>query len=190
MSKNKTRKIRRYDTMPSPESPYESNNGMMTYIWGPATWHLLHCISFNYPVHPTPEDKKHYSAFVRNLQHVLPCGKCRKNLVKNFKKLPLEEKDMVSRESFSKYIFNLHEVINTMLGKKSGLTYEEVRDTYEQFRARCAPSPSHRKGKMIAGKPGNRTRREKGCTVPYSGKPKKCILKIVPRTMKCASFQT
>jgi hypothetical protein len=187
MSKNKTRKIHRLPTE-KPESPYESNNGMMTYIWGPATWHLLHCISFNYPVHPTPEDKKHYSAFVRNLQHVLPCGKCRKNLVKNFKKLPLEEKDMVSRESFSKYIFNLHEVINTMLGKKSGLTYEEVRDTYEQFRARCAPS--HRKGKMIAGKPGNRTRREKGCTVPYSGKPKKCILKIVPRTMKCASFQT
>ena len=37
---------------------YDSNNGMMTSIWGPPTWHMLHCISFNYPVSPSDLQKK------------------------------------------------------------------------------------------------------------------------------------
>ena len=44
---------------------------------------------------------------------------------------------MQSRETFSKYIFELHELINRMLQKKSGLTYEQVRERYEHFRSRC-----------------------------------------------------
>ena len=98
---------------------FKSNDGMLTSVWGPSTWHLLHTMSFNYPVEPSCEDKRHYRDFVCNLQYVLPCGKCRKNLRKNFKKLPLMWKHMDSRQTFSKYIYNLHEVINTMLKKKS-----------------------------------------------------------------------
>ena len=37
---------------------YNSNNGMLTNVWGPSMWHSLHCISFNYPVNPTCEEKK------------------------------------------------------------------------------------------------------------------------------------
>jgi hypothetical protein len=47
---------------------------------------------------------------------------------------------MKSRETFSRYIYDLHEVINTMLGKKSGLTYYMVRERYEHFRSRCTKS--------------------------------------------------
>ena len=32
-------------------------------------------------------------------------------------------------------VYKLHEEINTMIGKKSGLSYEDVRDRYEIFRA-------------------------------------------------------
>ena len=63
------------------------------------------------------------------LSSVVSCGKCRKNFTKNLKKLPLRTNDMESRESFSKYVYNLHEVVNTMLQKKSGLSYEIVRET-------------------------------------------------------------
>ena len=45
---------------------------------------------------------------------------------------------MRSRATFSKYIYRLHELINRMLKKKSGLTYAVVKDRYENFRARCA----------------------------------------------------
>jgi hypothetical protein len=73
---------------------------------------------------------------------VLPCGKCRANLKENFKKLPIRMADMKNRETFSKYLFNLHELINTMLNKKSNLSYEEVSNTYEKFRSRCFKEPS------------------------------------------------
>ena len=117
---------------------YNSNDGMLTSVWGPGMWHYLHSMSFNYPINPNHDDKIHYRQFILSLQHVLPCGKCRKNLKNNFKVLPLLMKDMKNRDSFSRYVYDLHEVINRMLGKESGLTFEQVRERYEHFRARCA----------------------------------------------------
>lgn len=157
---------------------YDSNNGMMTSIWGPPTWHMLHCISFNYPVNPSDIQKNQYMDYIKSLKNILPCGKCRKNLIKNFKRLPLEDRHMASRETFSRYIFDLHEIINEMLGKKSGLAYDIVRDRYEHFRARCAPTST--KSSTIL--------EEKGCVVPYYGKKQKCVLRIVPHTKKCKTF--
>lgn len=139
-----------------------SNNGMMTAIWGPSTWHLLHSISFNYPVTPCVKDKVHYRNFILSLQNVLPCGKCRDNLYKNFKLLPLKKEYMESRDLFSKYIYDLHELVNTMLCKKSGLTYEDVRSTFENYRAKCIKKSN-----------------EIGCIVPLHGTKQKCIIQIV-----------
>ena len=161
-------------------SDYDSNDGMLTNIWGNSLWHVLHCMSFNYPINPTEDDKKKYLDFIKSLKNILPCGKCRKNLIKNFQKLPITMKDMLNRETFSKYIFNLHEVINTMLDKKSGLTYEKVRDTYEHFRARCQ--------KKIIKKKEFTKKDEKGCIVPFYGKKTKCVLRIIPQDTKCKSF--
>ena len=179
-SYNKTRKVQSCHTCQPAftQEDYDSNNGMMTSIWGPAAWHFIHSISFNYPVHPTPEQKKEYMNFILSLRYILPCGKCRKNLAKNFKKLPLTMKQMESRATFSKYVYNLHKVINTMLNKKTNVTYEEVRDIYEHFRARC----------MDANKT-QKTGQEKGCVIPYYGKKQKCILSIVPQTNKCKTFR-
>ena len=59
---------------------YNSNDGMLTTVWGPSAWHFLHTMSFNYPVCPKETDKIHYREFILNLKNVLPCGKCRKNL--------------------------------------------------------------------------------------------------------------
>ena len=39
---------------------YNSGDGMLTAVWGPSLWHSLHTMSFNYPVKPTAQDKKHY----------------------------------------------------------------------------------------------------------------------------------
>ena len=158
---------------------YYSNDGMLTTVWGPSTWHLLHTISFNYPINPTCEDKRNYRDFVIHLQNVLPCGKCRENLKTNFKKLPLTMSNMENRYAFSMYIYKLHERINKMLGKKSGLSYSDVRERYEHFRARCT--------KPIEEKIHIKT--EKGCTEPLYGEKAKCILKIVPEKMKCETFE-
>ena len=116
---------------------YSSGDGMLTSIWGPSLWHYLHVMSFNYPVNPTNIQKQKYKQLLLNFQYTLPCKYCRINLTNNFKKFPLKPEIFENRNNFSRYIFNLHEQINKMLGKVSGLTYCEVRDNYENFRSRC-----------------------------------------------------
>lgn len=165
---------------------------MLTSVWGPAIWHFLHTISFNYPVEPTPENKKQYRDFVLSLVHVLPCRYCRENLGKNFEKAPLLEEYMESRASFSKYIYDLHEVVNTMLGKKSGLSYDDVRERYEHFRARCKSKTAHSGGGGGVGRRRTRRKRrhELGCTEPIVKQKKlRCVLKIIPKNTKCPTFQ-
>lgn len=154
---------------------FHSKNGMLTTVWGPMLWSFLHCISFNYPVCPTQTQKKEYYNFLCSLKNILPCGKCRDNLKNNFKKLPLKMSHMHSRDTFSKYVYDLHEMVNTMLCKKSGLTYDNVRDIYENFRARCVDK--------------TKQKNEKGCVNPLFGKKTKCVIKIVPQTTKCKTFQ-
>lgn len=163
---------------------YGSGDGFLTTVWGGPMWLALHTMSFNYPVAPTAEDKRKYRNFILSLQNVLPCKYCRINLKNNFKKLPLTMEAMESRETFSRYVYRLHELVNTMLGKKSGLTYEMVRDRFEHFRARC--------GGAARGGAARRTRKKKiesGCTDPLHGRKLKCVLKITPREKKCETFQ-
>jgi len=166
---------------------YQSNDGMLTSVWGPSAWHFLHTMSFNYPIHPTYYDKRNYRNHILNLQNVLPCGKCRINLKKNFAKLPLCLKDMRNRTTFSKYVYKLHELINEMLGKKSGLSYDDVRERYEHFRSRCSLSSKDQEEwdrLAISGK-----KIEDGCTEPIYGEKSKCVLQIVPQSTKCDTFQ-
>ena len=97
-----------------------SGDGMLTPVWGPSLWHFLHTMSFNYPVKPSKEDKKHYRDYVISLQYILPCRFCRENLTKNFKLFPITDEVMKSRDSFSRYMYVLHEMVKKMLGKKMG----------------------------------------------------------------------
>ena len=156
---------------------YNANDGFLTTTWGPPLWHYLHTMSFNYPTHPTPEDKIHYLNFILQLEYVLPCKYCRINLKKNFIQLPLTMKNMKNRESFSRYIYELHELVNKMLNKESGLTYKDVRDRYENFRSRCFKN-------IIKA-----AEKEKGCTESLYGKKSKCIIKIVPQEDTQNTFQ-
>lgn len=93
--------------------------------------------------------------------------------------LPLLERHLANRAAFSRYIYDLHETVNTMLGKKSGLSYEDVRDRYENFRARCNKGEKKPKKKEHGG-----------CTEPkYKGTAAKCVLRIVPNESKESTFQ-
>ncbi|MDA7463952.1 Erv1/Alr family FAD-linked sulfhydryl oxidase [Candidatus Poseidonia alphae] len=164
---------------------FNAPDGFLTSVWGPALWHSLHTISFNYPVNPTTENKKHYRDFMLNLVNILPCKYCRENLKNNYKQFPLTMECMKNRNSFSRYVFKLHETVNKMLGKKSGLTYCDIRERYEHFRARC----TEEKPKMFKFKKTRKNKKEKGCTEPLYGKKAKCIIKIVPNDSKCKTFQ-
>lgn len=175
-SHNKTKKNRVFS-----KKDYNAGDGMVTSIWGPPMWHYLHTMSFNYPVNPTCEDKNHYRDFIFSLQYVLPCKHCRMNLKTNLKQLPLKMADMQNRETFSRYIYELHELVNRMLHKKSNLTYCEVRERYEHFRSRCTDEkPKLFKFKKISTK----RKKELGCTEPLYGTKSKCVINIVPQKEK------
>ena len=188
--KSKTKKV--YS-----KSDFSSGDGMLTTVWGPSIWHFLHTMSFNYPVKPTNDDKKHYREFIKSLQYILPCGHCRKNLKNNFKSFPLKPCHLENRANFSRYIYGLHETINKMLGKKSGLKYCDVRERYEHFRSRCTEEKpklwdfekekEERMKKL--GKTKAKKEKEKGCTEPLYGEKSKCVIKIVPQNEKCKTFE-
>lgn len=188
---NKTRKSRNTHNKTKKKyvfnkNDYNAGDGMQVSIWGPAAWHFIHTMSFNYPVNPTLENKKHYKDFIYNLRNVLPCKYCRINLTNNLKKKPLLMCHMKSRATFSRYVYELHELVNKMLGKKSHLTYCDVRERYEHFRSRC----TEEKPKIFTFKRSQtKKKKEKGCTEPLYGKKSKCIINIVPQEDKSATFQ-
>tara|TARA_A100001015_G_C14934910_1_gene690019 strand:+ start:912 stop:1439 length:528 start_codon:yes stop_codon:yes gene_type:complete len=147
---------------------YNSPDGMLTSIWGPPMWHALHTISFNYPINPIKDDKTTYYNYFKSLQGVLPCKYCRDNLKDNYKKLSLNKSVFKNRDTLSRFVYNLHEMVNKRLGKISNLTYTQVRDRYENFRARCIDNKN--------------SKLEKGCTNSLYGIKGKCVMDIVPKS--------
>ena len=172
------------------KNDYSSDDGMLTSVWGPNMWHVLHTISFNYPVKPTNEDKKNYRDFIKSLQHVLPCRYCRDNLKKNIKTLHFNKSVMKNRDTFSRWIYKLHNHVNKMLGKKNTISFNEIRDRYEHFRSRCLTQSKRKhlqKGRKRRNKRskikqrGGRKLKEKGCTKSLYGVKSMSVINIVPR---------
>jgi hypothetical protein len=179
---NKTKKLRVFK-----KKDFLSGDGFMVSVWGPIFWTALHTMSFNYPITPTKEDKIHYMDFILNLQYILPCKYCRINLTNNFKEKPLTMAQMESRDTFSRYVYELHEIVNKMLKKKSSLSYNDVRERYEHFRSRC----TEEKPRIFTFKKTTSKNREKeqGCTEPLYGKKAKCVINIVPQEDKTQTFK-
>jgi len=186
-SKSKTKKIFN-------KKNYSSGDGMLTTIWGPNMWHYLHTISFNYPIKPSIDDKKYYKQLILNMQYTLPCKYCRINLINNFKSHTLMSCHLKNRDSFSRYIYRLHEIVNKMLNKKSKLSYCDVRERYEHFRSRCSTdkktlNDQQKLFKFKTKKTQKTQKKESGCTDPLYGKKAKCVLNIVPQEQKCKTLK-
>ena len=155
------------------QEDFLSNNGFLTSVWGPPFGFILHIISFNYPVNPTETDKKNYYNFIMSLKHILPCGACRKNIVKNLKSINFSKSKMKNRDTFSKAIYDLHEEVNRMLNKKNNLSYDNIRYIYENLRARC----------INKTKKENKNK-EDGCIKPLYGMKSKCSIEIIPQQIE------
>ena len=195
-SKNKTRKNQKKKGQKTTtgtknvytKDDFKSKDGMLTSVWGPSLWHYLHTMSFNYPIHPTDVQKKYHKQFIQSLKYVLPCKYCRMNLRNNLKAVPLNDTALKNRENFSRWMYDLHEHINQMLKKKSGLSYEDVRERYEHFRARCSDTSMSNIMKELK-KIESSNKKEKGCETPLYGHKAKCVIKIVPKEKKEQTFQ-
>lgn len=116
-----------------------NNNGLLPKIWGPHMWVALHSITFNYPTHPTDDDKKIYKAFFQTLGFVLPCSYCASSY-KNFIShglTQLTDDVLENRDSLTKWLYYVHEAVNKKLGVDYGVSYDNVVERYESYRAAC-----------------------------------------------------
>ena len=84
---------------------------MLPEIWGKHAWILIHCVALDYPISPSVQDRENYRKFYMSLPYVLPCSKCRNNLVTHLKKIPLTDSELSSRSALLKWTIDLHNVV-------------------------------------------------------------------------------
>lgn len=104
---------------------------MNTSVWGSSAWRLMHSVTFTYPKNPSVVDKQHYKQFFESLCYVLPCQNCCFNFQKELNTFDLDSA-LQSRETLSRWLFDLHNSVNERLGKKQ-LTYDEVEIIYNNL---------------------------------------------------------
>lgn len=118
------------------------HNGLLPRIWGPHMWKSLHCISFGYPINPTPEQRDNYKIFFEKLGYVLPCKHCAdsyNNMVSN-SIIKLTDDIFQSRDTLTKWVYELHQMVNHKLCVDYAVSYEDIIVKYESFRAKCNPN--------------------------------------------------
>lgn len=126
------------------------NNGLITKIWGPCAWEFFHSVTFGYPLEPTKEQKQQYKNFFISTGFVLPCKYCRDSYIEFINSDPdatLKDNDLENRETLTKWAFRLHERVNKKIGLTYNLTYDDICEKFESYRAKCMPN-------------------EKGCNMP------------------------
>jgi hypothetical protein len=114
-------------------------DGLMPRIWGPPMWKALHAITFSYPSNPTKDQMFHYEVFFKTLAYVLPCKSCRKSYTDFIEsgETKLTKDVFRNKDSLTLWLYKIHEAVNRKLGVTSNVTYEDLVETYESFRAKC-----------------------------------------------------
>ncbi|GAQ90399.1 hypothetical protein KFL_006340175 [Klebsormidium nitens] len=144
---------------------FGSDNGMQSRVFGPPLWVALHSITFGYPTEPTSLQRLHYLQFFRALGHVLPCKYCRASynkFVSQKGRAPLRLATMRNRDSLSRWLYALHNLVNERLGKTRVPSFERVRSRYETYRAHtCSDSAKEKGHHTCDGRTGFRKRAKK-----------------------------
>ena len=115
------------------------NNGLITKVWGGPAWTFLHAVTFGYPINPTEIIKNQYKDFFISLGNVLPCKYCRESYIKFITEgeTAILSNDLANRETLTHWLYRVHNAVNRKLDVDYGITYLDVVNRFESFRARC-----------------------------------------------------
>jgi len=108
---------------------------MNTTKWGASFWETLHFVSFGYPVNPDKNKQDQYKNFYLSVQHILPCINCRNSYSVFIKILPIDNY-LNSRHNLTLWVYLIHNLVNQKLGVRNYPSFEQVKDKYEQYRAK------------------------------------------------------
>lgn len=112
-------------------------------IWGPHLWHYMHMISFNHPNNPNSEDVYHQKVFLENLQHTLPCNKCKMHYKQYISKYPPK---LNTKMDYIKWVIDLHNAVNERNGKKIynyDEAIEEIRNNFSDSKQDDSKCPNY-----------------------------------------------
>lgn len=114
------------------------SEGLYPLIWGQCKWHSLYSIAFNYPLIPTDDNKQQYFQYFESIKNILPCCICRQHYAQHISKNPtkLTFECFNNRESLTKWLYNLHCIINSELGFEYRITYQDVCNKYASYIAK------------------------------------------------------
>jgi hypothetical protein len=106
---------------------------MDTRFWGPSGWKLLHLTATAPVAHPTKVLR-----WFELLPYVLPCKYCRASLSEYYEKLPLTLATVKSPSAFSRWAYEIHNMVNDKLRSQGLLKtpnppYEEVHRVYKRL---------------------------------------------------------
>lgn len=129
---------------------------LLPKVWGPSTWISLHSMTFGYPNDPSAETKINCLAFFTSLKDMLPCSYCGESyaqyIIEPDTLLTIDTvKDM---DTLSRWLYNVHEKVNKKLSVNYGVTYEEVKEKYMLYIAKCTTE----------------TKSHKFCSIPIKAK--------------------
>jgi len=116
-----------------------NDNNMITKIWGPSMWTILHSITFCYPNNPSDEIKKKYKLFFELIGDILPCIHCRESYKKMIKEgtTKLDDTVMTNRQTLTIWFYHIHEAVNHKLGVDYGVCYSDIVQKYDSFKIAC-----------------------------------------------------
>ena len=102
---------------------------MESEVWGPSAWTFLHTVTLNYQEEPTNEDIKQHKIFFETLGNILPCPKCREHYNQSIIDEPVK---LDSKESLTKWLFDLHNKVNEKNNKKI-IEYDNFINNYRRL---------------------------------------------------------
>lgn len=85
--------------------------------WGSSFWITAHVVAAAYPKTPTLEDKEHFKLYYDSFGYILPCHECKDNWNVILEQNPLTEASLSTRITLSKWVFDVHNLVNENLGK-------------------------------------------------------------------------
>lgn len=100
-------------------------------IWGPKAWFFIESCILSYPDKPTNEDINNFKNFFNSLIYILPCEKCRNNLVNHYKEYPLDNNILNNKDSLLEWFLKIHSsASNKSYNLNSTLNY--YKNTYDK----------------------------------------------------------